>query len=259
MATQGTALTETRTMPETNFTITQGTLTITEYGNSVPYTGKLDNLSEHPVKEIINKALKNDAMKAFDDAAHSQFDLAMIRVVPESKTSTSALTVTSNGTATQTNNVAMRKQHIGLVVDLMKERNIAPYEKDDYVSIAWPSTYRTLKTDLEGVYQYVTEGFQLIYNGEIGRYDNVRMVEQTNIGKGIANDNSGWTNSKSDWAFFMGEDTVAEAICVPEEMRGKIPTDYGRSMGVAWYYLGGFGLVHTTAAQCRVVKWDSAA
>ena len=30
------------------------------------------------------------------------------------------------------------------------------------------------------------------------------------------------------------EDTVAEAIAIPEEMRGKIPTDFGRSKGVAW-------------------------
>ena len=74
VATQGTTLTETTTMPETNFTITQGTMTITEFGNSVPYTGKLDALSEHPVTEIINKVLKNDAMKAFDQSVYSEFD-----------------------------------------------------------------------------------------------------------------------------------------------------------------------------------------
>jgi hypothetical protein len=68
-----------------------------------------------------------------------------------------------------------------------------------------------------------------------------------------------WTNAKSNWAFFFGDDTVAEGIVVPEEMRGKIPSDYGRSRGIAWYYLGGFGIVHTTAAQGRIVKWDSAA
>lgn len=32
VAAQGTTLTETNVMPETNFTITQGTMTITEYG-----------------------------------------------------------------------------------------------------------------------------------------------------------------------------------------------------------------------------------
>ena len=35
VATAGGTLVETSTMPETNFTITQGTLTVTEYGNSV--------------------------------------------------------------------------------------------------------------------------------------------------------------------------------------------------------------------------------
>lgn len=255
-------------MPESNYTITQGTLTITEYGNSVPYSGKLDNLSEHPVKEIVNKVLKNDAKKAFDIAAHAQFNTCLLRVVPTSKTSTSAITLTTNGTATQTNKIAFRKAHVGLVVDTMKERNIPPYIEDDYYAIAWPSTYRTMKNNLEGVYQYVTQGFQMIMNGEIGRYDNCRFVEQTHIPKGGAADSStwdanantsdAWNQALSDWIFFMGEDTVAEAIAIPEEMRGKIPSDFGRSMGVAWYYLGGFGIVHTTAAQARIVKWDSA-
>jgi hypothetical protein len=51
---------------------------------------------------------------------------------------------------------------------------------------------------------------------------------------------------------------VTEAICVPEEIRAKLPGDFGRSRGIAWYYLGGFGLVHTDATNCRVFKWDSA-
>src|SRR5512135_1898722 len=38
-ANAGTTLAETATMPVTNFTITQGTMSITEAGNSVPYTG----------------------------------------------------------------------------------------------------------------------------------------------------------------------------------------------------------------------------
>jgi N4-gp56 family major capsid protein len=268
VATQGTKLKETKTMPETQFTITQGTLTIDEFGNSVPYSEKLDNLSEQPVKEIINKVLKNDAKKAFDIAAHAQFNNCVLRVVPTSKTSTTAITLTTNGTATVTNNIAFRKAHVGLIVDTMKERNIPPYVEDDYYALGWPSTFRTLKTLLEGVYQYTTEGFRQIMNGEIGRYDNCRFVEQTHIPKGGAADSStfnantntadAWNNVASDWIFFFGEDTIAEAIAVPEEMRGKIPGDYGRSKGVAWYYLGGFGIVHTSADQCRILKWDSA-
>lgn len=253
VATQGTTLLETNTMPETNFTITQGTMTITEAGNSVPYTGKLDDLSEHPVKEIISKVLKNDAKKAFDIMAHAQFNATPLRVVPTAGTATDSVALTTNGTATLTNNVALGKNHVKAIVDLMKERNIPPYMADDYMSLAWPTTFRTLKNDLESVHQYVPEGFQMIINGEIGRYESVRFVEQTNIAKGA------FTNAKSNWAFFFGQDTVAEGVVVPEEMRGKIPTDFGRSRGVAWYYVGGFGIVHTQHAQARIVKWDSAA
>ncbi len=253
VATQGTTLTETNVMPETNFTITQGTMTITEAGNSVPYTGKLDSLSEHPVREVIQKVIKNDAKKAFDTLAHAQFNATPLHVVPTAGTSTTAVTLTTNGTATLTNSVAMNKNHVKAIVDLMKERNIPAYSGDDYMALAHPTTFRTLKNDLESIHQYVDKGFQMILNGEIGRYEGVRFIEQTNIAKET------FTVGASNWCFFFGDDTVAEGIAVPEEMRGKIPSDYGRSMGIAWYYIGGFGLIHTSASQARIVKWNSAA
>lgn len=262
VSTQGTTLIETNTMPETNFTITQGTLTITEMGNSVPYTAKLDDLSEHPVTEIINKALKNDAKKAFDGAAHDQFNNTPIRIVPTAGTDTSAITLTSDGTATLTNNVALGKAHVKTIVDTLKERNVPAYQADDYMALGRPSTWRSFKNELETVHQYVDAGFRMILNGEIGRYEGMRFFEQTEILAGVANGGTAWSNGKSDWAYFFGSDTVAEAIAVPEEMRGKIPTDFGRGRGVAWYYLGGFGLVHTLqmgATQARILKWDSAA
>lgn len=252
VATQGTTLVETNTMPETNYTITQGTMTVTEYGNSVPYTGKLDDLSEQPVKEVIGKVLKNDAKKAFDAGAYAEFNKTPLRVYPTGGTSTTAVTLSTTGTAGGSNTgVPITKDHVKSVVDLMKERNIPPYEADDYFALGHPSTWRRVKNDLESVHQYVQAGFQMILNGEIGRYEGVRFIEQTNIAK------ASWGGSLTNWAFFFGQDTVAEGVVVPEEMRGKIPTDYGRSRGVAWYYLGGFGLVQTQAAQARIVKWDS--
>ena len=265
VATQGTTLTETSTIPETSFTISQGTMTITEAGNSVPFTGKLDDLSEQPVAEVIRKVLKNDAKKGFDNLASNQFNDCKLRVVPTAGTSTTALTLTTNGVAGVTNNVALGKEHVKLITDTMKERNIPAYADDDYYALAWPSTWRTLKNNLEDIKQYIDAGFQMIMNGEIGRYDGVRFVEQTHVKKGslgtagTVDVTSTWSNAKSDWAFFFGEDTCAEAIAIPEEIRGKIPGDFGRDRGVAWYYLGGFGLVHTQAAQSRIVMWDSAA
>ncbi len=250
--TAGTVLLETSAVPVTNFLITQGTMTITEYANSVPYTGKLDDLSEQPVKEIIAKVLKNDAKKALDTAAFKQFDVTPLRFVG---TASGSGVLTTNGTATATNNSALYAATVKLINDTMKERNIPPYIGDDYVAIAKPSVLRPLKNDLEAIYRYVEPGFQMIINGEIGRYENTRFVEQTNI----ANTGTWAAHAASGDAFFFGQDTVAEGIAIPEEMRGAIPTDFGRARGIAWYYLGGFGLTQTAAANARIIKWDSAA
>jgi len=237
-------------------------MTITEYGNSVPYSGKLDNLSLHPVREIVRKVLKNDAKKALDLAAANQFALTPLRA---SALNGSSITFDTDTTPTNINGVALGTYHVKQIIDWMKERNIPAFMGDDYYALAWPTTFRSFKDELESIHQYVETGFQFIMNGEIGRYEGTRFVEQTNIVKGgsvIGTPAGVWSGGLSDWALFFGEDTVAEAIAVPEEIRGKIPTDFGRERGVAWYYLGGFGIVHPNDAgtniNARVVMWDSA-
>lgn len=252
VTTAGAILDESNAMPETNYTISQGTLTVTEFGNSVPYTKKLDDLSRHPVKEVINKVLKNDARKTLDGAAHTQFDSTVVTLSPTGGTDPAAVTVEIGG-ATITNNIALGKEHIKSISDIMKERDITPFYQDDYFAIARPTTLRAFKNDLEAIHQYTESGMQLIYNGETGRYEGIRFVEQTNIAS------EAWTNGKSDATFFFGADTVAEAIVEPEQIRGKIPTDFGRSRGIAWYYLGGFGIVHNASdgVQNRILKWDT--
>ena len=250
VSTQGTVLTETSTIPSTNFTIAQGTGTIVELGNEVPYTGVLDNFSKFEVQPIVEKTLKNDCKKALDQQAYNQFNNTLLRACAAGAgTSSTSVTIFTNGTVTGTANQALNNNHVKSLIDAMKERNIPPYIGDDYVAVAHPSTWRTLKNNLESLHQYTDKGLTMILNGEIGRYESTRFIEQTNIAK------AGWTNTNQ--AFFCGEDTVAEGIAVPEEIRGKIPTDYGRSKGVAWYYLGGFALVAQTQLQSRIVKWDS--
>lgn len=112
---------------------------------------------------------------------------------------------------------------------------------------------------METLHQYTPPGLGLIMNGEIGRYETTRFVEQSNILKGVNNNGTAWTNGQSDWIYVFGEDTVMEGVVVPEEIRAKIPTDYGRSKGVAYYALMGWGIVQTNATDDRIVKWDSAA
>ena len=260
VATQGASLTETNTMPETQFTVAQATGTLYEYGNSVPYSGKLEALSQFDVRRTVMNALQNDAAKTLDSAAFDQFAVSSLVVV---STASAALATYTDGAAGAANTSALYKANLTLIRDWMVERNIPYYDGDNYICIAHPTTLRSLKTDLESVSQYTSEGYTKIINGEIGRYDNVRFVEQTAIAKAAIGT---WGQGKSNWAVFFGADTVMEGIATPMEMRAKIPTDYGRSKGLAWYALEGFAIVHNwgltadpSAAQTRIVLWGSSA
>lgn len=276
VSTAGGPIGETQRMPEAGFTITQRSMTIQEFGNSVPFTRKVELLGEQEVKDVINQTLRDDARKVFDRMAAYQMFRTPLRVAPVSGTSVDSVVLTTNSATATTNNVAMNNDHVKAIVDTMKERNIPPFQGDDYMAISHPTTWRPFKNALEDIHQYTDSGIQMIYAGEIGRYESCRFIEQNVIPKGHANDVAfnvtpfsanniyqavadPWNNAKSSWAIFFGADTFIEAPSVPEEIRSKLPQDYGRDHGVAYYYMGECGLCHPDATNARAVMWDSAA
>jgi N4-gp56 family major capsid protein len=276
LGSDGGPLGETQRMPETSFTIAQRSLTIEEFGMSVPFTEKVERLGEHDVKDVIEKTLKDSARKTLDRMCAIQFFATPLRVAPTGGTSTTAVTLSTGGTTAITNDVAMGNDHIKAIVDIMKERNIPAFEGDDYAAISHPTTLRAFKNDLESIHQYTDQGIAMIFAGEVGRYESVRFIEQNELPKGHANDaafssssasanyvytatDDAWNNAKSSWCAFFGADNVVEAVAVPEEIRAKLPQDFGRDNAVAYYYMGQAGICHTDATNARIVLWDSAA
>lgn len=262
------SLSETNTMPTGSHAVLQGTLTISERGMSIPYTDKLEKLAMVGVRAPIMRVLKYDAACDLDALAWTQFNNTPLRYVG---TTSSTGTLQTASPATATNTSAYNSSHAKNLVDEAKSRNIPPYENGDYYAIARPSALRTFKNNMETLHQYTDTGLTMIMNGEIGRYEQTRYIEQTSIPTGGAADSTafnaftetgdawnGAATNLSDWVFFFGSDTVAEAVNTPEEIRAKLVDDYGRSKGLAWYYLGGFGLEQTDATQARIIKFDSA-
>lgn len=252
----GGELVESEKMPESSFPISQGSVIIKERGLSVPYTGKLEALAEHDIRKIVFQTLRNDANRTMDRAAHAQFDNAILRYVA---TGATAYNFDDDAAPTGDNNQALDTTHVKQIADLMQERNIPVFDGENYVCIGRPTTFRPFKDDLESLHSYTSEGWNRVMNGENGRYEGIRFVTQTNIAS------EDWAvNGKSDAAYFFGADTVTEAVACPEEVRAKIPDDYGRGKGIAWYALNAFGITHAdttdaaTKAQARIIKWDSA-
>lgn len=230
IATAGGTLTETATIPKTNYTITQGTLTMTEYGNSIPYTQKLKTLADIQVPETVRTVLMNDMKVVLDSAAAAVF-----------KTSDYIATITNTATTTfgtasaalATAGANMSDKNVRDIVDKMKTLNIPKREGDDYACVASTNSIRGLYDFFEAKAMNTT--MNPLYRGEVGRYYGCRFVEETNY---LVNTDG--SNGVYGEAAFFGADAVREGIAIPEEIRIGIPADYGRDQGIAWYALLGF-------------------
>lgn len=258
-------LDENEEMPTGNYKVYQGTMRVNERGRMVKYTGKLENLSKHSLKDIIDTVLSNDAKKALDVSAYKEFKKAPLRVAPTGGNSTSSVVLSTTGSTAITNNVALGIGHVKAIRDIMSTRNIPPHRGTDFGCVSTAPVLRPFKNDLESIRKYTPEGYARVVNGEIGRYENTIFYEQTNITPDTYPTlNPAWANNASGEAIFFGGDTVAQAVVIAEEMRAKIPTDMGRSKGIGWYSLLGFGITHPRndddgSHDARIIVWDSAA
>lgn len=280
IGTYGGRLVETNTMHETTQALSWGTLTVYENGNSIPFSFKIDALSMFELRSIINEGLLDDTGKCLDGNVEREFNKCALRGVG---TATNTLTVTTNGTTTATNTSAMYPYHLRKMILELKKRNVPGYTKlgGDYACIASIYALDSFQGAMEALaYTVNTEtGLSMALNGEIGRYYATRFVEDSfasyniysptartatsvfsNATAGEGYSSTSWTGSSSGPAYVFGSPTVREAIVVPEEIRQKVVTDYGRSYGLAWYQLGGWAIEYeaTDGDNARIIKWDSA-
>jgi len=248
ITTAGGSLTETDTIPKRNFTILQDSLTITEFGNSVPFTLKAKTLAEVDVPASVRTVLMNDQSKVLDSQAAAQFKLSDYTAV----CSDTATTVfDSDSTISVTCTANMSDKNVRDVIDRMKILNIPRHSDGNYVSIASTNSIRGLYDYFEAKALNTTMGPS--FSGEVGRYYGCRFVEETNVLSNVLNSSYGE-------AMFFGADAVKEGIAIPEGLRIDQPKDFGRDQAIAWYYLGGFKKTWdmTTDGECRIIYVTSA-
>jgi len=240
VATQGGTLVETQTIPETQFITNQGTGTITEYGNSVPWTGKLDALGQFQLEPVIEQKLRDDMVKVMESAAASQFTQTQFVAV---SVATNSVAITTNGTATATATADGSAQNTRSIVDFMKKKLIPRFDGRNYICVASVSYLSGLHSDTGtggwvDISKYTDTYAGNIFRGEVGEFYMTRFVEETGYLSNVIGNGS--THGQ---AVFFGSDNVYEAVSIPEEIRVKTSMDYGRDMGLAWYALLGWKIV----------------
>jgi len=264
VSTRGGTLVETNTMHQTTVVISKGTLTVNEAGNSIPYTKKSMALSQVDFEGILRGGLMNDRVKVIDGLVERQFNATPLRYVG---TATAGGAVTTNGTATATCTGGFKAYHLRKMVVELEKRNVPGYSSagGDYVAILSTEAHEELFADLQSMNQYVETGHKRIAAGETGRYFNCRIIKD-NYASRFVTDASARTETAITFAgssgskpgYVFGSDTCREAIVIPEEIRRKHPTDYDRSHGLAWYWMGGFQIEWSDEPNARIIKWDSA-
>ena len=245
VATQGGVLTETNTIPQTNFVTGQGTGTIYEFGNSVPYTGKLQLLGQFQIDSVVEQKLRDDMVKVIESNCGAQFAATDYVAVCSS---TASVVFTTNGTATASATGDASAANVRSIVNYMKRKLIPKYDGQNYMCVASINFLDGMFNDAGtggwvDVSKYTGEYVKNVHMGEVGTYFKTRFVEETGyLSNAVGN------SSVHGQAVFFGSDIIYEAVAQPEEIRVKVSTDYGRDQGLAWYALLGFKIVWNLAA-----------
>ena len=227
-------------MPETQVTISQGSLVVNEFGNSIPWTGKLESLAEFDVENIWLRTLRDDAAKTLDKQVGDEFRTCKVKYTP---TAAATGVFDEDGTVSTAALRNIDTTDVKNIVDEMKSKYLVPmYDGENYMAVISVKFGRRVKDDADWEDAAKYGDPERLFSGEIGRYYGVRFVEETNV---LANA-LGTTTFQGE-AVFFGADAIIEGVVVPLEIRAKIPTDYGRDKGLAWYFMGGWELSFDTA------------
>lgn len=235
------ALTEGMPLPEDQFVLSTQAITVAENGRAVPFTSFSEDLAYFDVNSKVQKMLMRQMRISFDRAVATAAKAGQIRAAC---TGISSISITTNGTA-GTATVNPNLYHIEQIRDSMfSTYYMEPFDGEDYVCLISTAAKRTVLQDPAWVDWKKYTDPEAKYNSEIGRIENIRFVE---VNDTTSLSNAKGTNSVGE-AVFFGSDFLSMAVALDPELRAKIPTDYGRSKGVAWYGIYGFGQIFSDSA-----------
>jgi N4-gp56 family major capsid protein len=236
------------------------TITIREWGRGVEFTSLAEDLSQLSPNEGAQKALKDQMALCMDSAAAAAFTgtNAKIAFIP---TSLTGGTFDTDGTPSTTALVNMTKDHLGVIRDYMANTIHTPfYDGEWYIGLFATKALRGLKNDrvILAFNMYLQKG-DLLYRGEIGMVEQIRLVEVNH--ENALSDAIGSGSVLGEGVVF-GEDAVGRIEIDYPQLRADMnyKSDFGRRRAVAWYGTVAFDVLFQSATdrECRIVKVGSA-
>ena len=229
-----------------NMSASQISITVDEFGNGTEVSEKLLLLSwDEPLTEAA-------VLLGRDYAVVRDLDLRDVVVA-------SGSTIFTTPTAAALGDVlpadTFDVESIRVATEDLQTANAPKFLNDFYVCIIHPHQASHLKRDPDWVSAHQYAGSRNIFNGEIGRLDDVIFISTTHQGNGAAPttdpgydatlDASGAASQDLYRATMMADQAYGLADALPVEMRDGGVFDFGRQHKLAWYAIWGAGILHS--------------
>lgn len=141
-------------------------------------------------------------------------------------------------------------------VEVLATNNAPKVNGQYYICICSPHQARTLRDDPEWIDASHYGAPEQIFNGELGRIEDVRFIVTTMMPSGAAGENelgyvadlkgAGKDGVDVYQAVIFGEDYYALAESLAPEIRTDDTEDFGREVKIAWYGIWGTDVLNPT-------------
>lgn len=247
---RGGQLKEHETLQEKTMSASQRAVTVTEWGNAIGLTEKMvqmaadDQLSEAGVQLGRDYAIVNDLMLRDALSLGSQI------IRPNDRANMADLVG-----GTDFFDIEM----IRLGVEVLQTANAPKFMGDFYVCFVTPHQAAYLKRDPDWVAANNYANTRALFNGEIGRWEDVIFISTTHCRSGavsaadpgyeatFVNGATGGAQPANVYEGILFSDSAyGKATSLPTEIRQSEVRDYGRKHGIAWYSIMGSGILEDT-------------
>lgn len=253
-------LTEDIRIPIDSLEMGSYSITIKEWGRGAEYTSLAEDLSALSPNEGAQKVLKDQMNLCMDKAAADAFTGTHAKLCFQPTTLTGG-TMDTDGTPSTTALCNLTKDHLGVIRDyLANDIHCPTFDGDSYIGLFATKALRGLKNDrvIQAFHMYLQKG-DLLYRGEIGQVEQIRLVEINHEG---ALSNGVGSGSVLGEGVVFGEDAVGRIEIEFPELRANpnYQGDFGRRKAVAWYGKVAFDVLFqsNTDREARIIKVGSA-
>jgi N4-gp56 family major capsid protein len=250
LAAATTALTETSDVtPLALSNPSQVTVTVTEYGNAVEQTEKVNMATFSSIDTMIGDAIAYNAADTLDQLVATALTSGSVVKYGGSRTSTATLTATDVLSTTM-----LRKAQTTLL-----ESNAQPRVGDLYTLFIHPRQAFDLRAETGSggfvdIHKYTTENVGNLLTGTIGVLEGFQVVQTSRV----PSTTSGASSATVYSAVAVGKEALLEANVYDVQTVVAPQIDIlRRKSALGWKYFGGWGIFRD-AAVCRLETGGSA-